>query len=103
MNNIEKPIGLSDLEALSIDLLKISTYKRAPFSVEILNNLIMKVDIIIRKLKHNPRLPFFEIEKDIIEICKRDPSTHGVVVRILFVKKYVEIDSSRLSCLTVNV
>ncbi|WNH07666.1 hypothetical protein [Thalassobellus suaedae] len=99
----EKRIGLTDLENLLKDLLKIDAHNNHPFSTQILNNLILKVDIIIRKLKYNPRLPLIEIEKEIVNICKLDTSTHGVIIKILFSTKFGKIDTSRLSYVTVNV
>ncbi|SFD20801.1 hypothetical protein SAMN04489722_10667 [Algibacter lectus] len=103
-NTTYGPIGLSELEALRLELYKINTIKSDhPFSLAMINNLILKIDFIIKKLTYNPRLPLHQIEKDIVEICKADVSINGVVVNILFTKKYKEIDSSRLGCLTVNV
>lgn len=108
MENIEKinnwkPIGLYDLEELYKSLLSMSTHNNHQFSLQILNNLIIKVDLIIRKFKHNPRLPLVQIEQEIIKICKKDPTTNGVVIKILFANKFGVIDSSRLSYITVNV
>ena len=102
-NTIHKPDGLIELEELSKDLLKTSINGNSPFSIQIYNNIISKLDIIIRILKHSPRLPFYQIENEIIKICKIDNSTHGVVLNILFTTKFEKIDTSRLSYLKVNV
>lgn len=101
--NIDKQVGLTDLEELHLDLLRIDTNSNNALSRQIMNNLIAKVDIIIKKIKYNPRLPFYDIEREIINICKIDPSTNGVVVKILFTKRFGKIDSSKLSQLTINV
>jgi hypothetical protein len=98
-----KPDGLKDLEELSNDLLSTKVNGNHPFSVQTLNNLIWKVDSIIKKLTHKPRLPLYQIENEIIEICKTDTATHGVIVQILFSTKFGEINTSRLSKLTVRI
>ncbi len=103
-NNIpHKPDGLADLEALHRDLLSIKTVGNHPFTVQTINSLITKVEIIIKKINHKPRLPLYQIEKRIIELCKEDNSSHGVLLKILFPTKFGKIDPSRLSHLTVNI
>lgn len=98
-----KPDGLIDLEKLHSDLLSISINDNSTFSAQILNNLIMQVESIITKLNFNPRLPLYQIEKEITEICQRDKSTQGVVVKFLFATKFGNIDNARLSHFKVNI
>lgn len=98
-----KPDGLIELEELYKDLSRISINGNSPFSILVLNNLLIKVEIIIKKLQYQPRLPLYQIEEEITEICKLDKSTQGVVVKILFATKFGVIDDSRLSHLKVNV
>lgn len=98
-----KPDGLKDLEELYKDFLSISVNGNSPFGTQILNNLILKLDIIIRKIKHKPRLPLYQIEKEIIKICMKDNSSHGVLVEFTFTSKFGNIDPSRLSHLKVNI
>lgn len=99
----QKPLALYDLEELYRTLLKTNACSNNQLSIQIINNLTTKVELIIKKFKYNPRLPWGDIEHEIIRICKQDPLTHGVVVRLLFTKKFETIDTSRLSLLTVNV
>ncbi|TYC07806.1 hypothetical protein ES677_14825 [Bizionia gelidisalsuginis] len=98
-----KPDGLADLEELYKDLSTTSINDNSPFSLQTKNHLLMKVEMIIKKLQYKPRLPLYQIEKEITEICKRDKSTHGVVIKVLFFSKFGVIDDSRLSHLKVNV
>lgn len=98
-----KPVGLIDLETLLIELLKMNTHNNHPFSVSILNNLIQKVEIIINKLKYNPRLPMVEIEHEIIDMCNKDKTLQGVMVNIFFTNKFGEINAAYMGKLNVNV
>lgn len=99
----QKPIVLYELEELYKSLLKINACSNNQFSTQIINSLITKVELIIKKFKYNPRLPLDDIEHEIIKVCKQDPLTHGVVVKLLFTKRFETIDLSRLSQITVNV
>lgn len=99
--NLHKLDGLMQIEELYKDLLRLSSTTQ--LTPRVINNLISKVNIIIEIIRYSPRLPLFQVETSIKDICKRDPSTQGVIVEILFSKKYGEIDKTRLSKLIVNV
>ncbi|AXO79668.1 hypothetical protein DZC78_04465 [Olleya aquimaris] len=101
--NLFKPVGLKEMEELYKDLLGIRLNDNHPFSVKILNNLIIKLELIIKKTNYNPRLPWYEIEKELIEICKMDKSSHGVNIKLLFTSKFGIINESRLSNLKISV
>ena len=102
-NNPFKPVGLKEMEELYKDFLGIRLNDNHPFSVKILNDLIIKLEIIIKKLNYNTRLPWYDIEKEVIDICKRDKSSHGVNIKLLFTSKFGVIDESRLSNLKISV
>ncbi|MEQ3665676.1 hypothetical protein [Olleya sp.] len=102
-NNPFKPLGLKEMEELYKDFLGIRLSDNHPFSVKILNDLIIKLEIIIKKLNYNTRLPWYDIEKEVIDICKMDKFSHGVNIKLLFTSKFGVIDESRLSNLKVSV
>ncbi|KAB1067602.1 hypothetical protein F6U93_09970 [Tamlana haliotis] len=102
-NNLEinQPEGVSSLENLYKDLLSIKANDL--LSSKIIDNLIAKVKVIIEIYRCKPRLPLYDIEKAIIELCKADKSIQGVTVKILFVSKFQNIDTSKLGLIKVNV
>jgi hypothetical protein len=98
-----KPDGVAELESLHKDLLSAIVNDNQPFSTPTVNNLINKVENIIKKLNSKHRLPLRQIENRIIEICQNDKSTHGVNLQIFFSRKHEIIDYSRMSYLNVNI
>lgn len=94
---------LSQLEDIQKDLLSSLANYNSTLSERLLKNLLTKINIAIQVISFNPRLPLFQIEERITEICKLDKSTHGVIVKILFTTKFGEIDNSRLAYLNVNI
>ena len=105
MKNIiySKPDGLAQLEELQKDLLSAIIDSNSSLSTAVLNNLMSKVKLIIEIINLNSRLPLFQIEEKIKETCLSDRSIQGVVVEILFAKKYGKIDRSKLAFLTIKV
>lgn len=99
----QKPVVLYDLKELQKSLYKINAFGNSQFSTQIINSLIAKVELMIKELEYDPRLPWEDLEQEIIKICRQDPSMHGVVVNILFANKFGVVDKSRLSQLTINV
>lgn len=102
-NSIHKSDGLKDLEDLMKTLLSTSVNSNHPFGINILNNLIFKVDIIIKKIQYNPRLPFYQIEKSIIDSCRIDDTINGVIIEILFSKRNECPADPRLAYLKVKL
>ena len=100
---IYKPDGLAMLEEIQKDLLSAYTNTNNSLSVRMLNSLITKVNIAIQIITFNPRLPLYQIEQNITDICTTDKSTHGVSCNFLFITKFGEIDFSRLSHLSINI
>ena len=98
-----KPVVFKEMEEFYKDLLGIRLNDNYPFLVKTLNDLIIKLEIIIKKLNYNPRLPWYDIEKEVIDICKMDKSSHGVNSKLLFTSKFGVIDESRLSNLKISV
>ena len=99
-----KPDGLNVLEDIRKDLLSAySNINQSDFKVSMLNNLISKINIAIQILTFNPRLPLFQIEERIKEICNNDKTTNGVVVEIQFSERFEKIDKSLMSYLKIIV
>jgi hypothetical protein len=69
----------------------------------IIDNLIAKVNIILEIYRYNPRLPLYDIEQAIIELCKEDKSMQGATVQIIFKSKFQDIDMGKLGTIKVNV
>lgn len=70
--------------------------------VRSLNLVHNKLNVTKEIISYNPRLPFQQIEKRIIELCK-DATCHGVNITISFIKKYPENDKSKFGYLQVNI
>jgi len=100
---ITKPDGLSILKEIQTELLSAYAGTNDSLSVKVLNNLLTKVNIALQIITYNPKLPLYQIEQSITEICKMDKSTHGVNCNFLFTTKFGDIDYSRLSHLTVKI
>lgn len=98
-----KPDGLNILEDIHKDLLNQCTNANSSLSFKLLSHLIAKIELVIKVINYNPRLPLYQIEQSIIEICKRDKNTHGVNVKIYFTTKFEEINHGKLSTLMVEV
>ena len=97
------PDGLIILKEIRKDLLSAYANNDSSLSVKTLNNLITKINIAIQVISYNPRLPLYQIEDRIKEICKEDNSTHGVTCNFLFTTKFGKIDYSKLSVLNINL
>ncbi|WP_282068244.1 hypothetical protein [Olleya namhaensis] len=98
-----KPDGLLQLEELQKDLLSAMINSDTLLSQAFLSNIINKLKLLSHIIDLKPRLPLFQIEEKIKETCKLDRSIQGVVVEILFAKKYGKIDRSKLAFLTIKV
>lgn len=102
-NTYNKPDGLTALEELNKILLSELSNNNSQLSIRILSEILRKVNIVIQIIGFKPRLPLFQIEETVKEICRADPSTQGVIIEMLFTKKYETLDRSKLSLLTIKV
>ncbi|WP_178989530.1 hypothetical protein [Winogradskyella schleiferi] len=100
-NTLNKSEILKRLEALYSDMLSLRV--NDILKVRVIDNLISKVNIIIEIIKYNPRLPLYDIENAIINLCKEDNSINGVNIQILFNKKFDDVDKNKMAYLIVNV
>ena len=97
------PDGYIQIEEVIKDLNNL-IYQRSGdiWLVRSLNHLISKLNITKEIISYNPRLPFQQIEKEIIDMCK-GKSYHGVLLPISFITKYPERDMSNFGYLPVFV
>ncbi|MGY0391944.1 hypothetical protein ACW5R3_05220 [Bizionia sp. KMM 8389] len=105
MKNIRtyEPDGLKMLKEIRSDLLRASADANSSLSAKLIQNLMMKVSVAIEIIDFIPRLPLYQIEESVKEICRNDPSTHGVNCKLMFSSKHGEIDLSKMSELTVKI
>lgn len=98
-----KPDGLTVLEECNKIILRELSNNNSELSIRILSELMRRVNIGIQIISFKPRLPLFQIEETVKEICRADPSAQGVIIEMLFTKKYETLDRSKLSLLTIKV
>ncbi|WP_158973869.1 hypothetical protein [Cellulophaga sp. L1A9] len=89
------------LRELYRDLISITTYQQ--INRNMINALITKVNIMIEIVEYLPRLPLYDMEQEIIRMCKEDHSMQGINISLLFENKNPIIDYSKMGHLKINV
>lgn len=99
-----KPDGVDQLEDLKDKLANFQYNQRdVPYLYKAVDCFIQLIENIITILLYKSRLPLYQMEQEIINMCRKDKTLSGVTVQIHFANKAENIDGTRMGHLTIYI